>query len=175
MCPILTFKIQPVFFFPSGAGVLYPDICVNKREITPLCQRGVPQAQLAAACSDLSPVCLISPTKRDMMRAAVRRMSRCSPRPTGYCHPDIPPLCRRRPLLPQMEERNGKNTWRCPSQSADSEAGYWRRTHVCHCEAEHHLLRACCDENKGRRGRRGTRRGEVVWLGTEGGRMWHYY
>lgn len=27
---------------------------------------------------------------------------------------------------------------------------------------------ACCDENKGRRGRRGTRRGELVWLGTEG-------
>lgn len=130
--------------------------------------KGVPEAQLAAACSDLSPVCPISPTKRDMMRAAVRSMSRCSLTPTGYCHPDIPPLCRRRPLLLQMEERNDKNTWRCPSQSADSEAGYWRSAHVCHCEAEHHLLRACCDENKGRTGRRGTRRGEVVWLGTEG-------
>lgn len=104
-----------------------------------------------------------------MMRSAVRSMGRCSPKSTGYCHRDIPPLGRRRPLLLQMEERNDKNTWRCPSQSADSEAGYWRRAHVCHREAaEHHLLRACCDENKGRRGRRGTRRGEVVWLGTEG-------
>lgn len=87
-----------------------------------MCQRDVPEAQLAAACSDLSPVYPISPTKKDMMRAAVRRMSRCSPKPTGYCHPDGPPLCRRRPRLLRMEERNDKNTWRCPSQSADSEA-----------------------------------------------------
>ncbi len=59
-----------------------------------------------------------------------------------------------------------KNTWRCPDQSADSPAGYWLRAPVCHCrpsKAEHHLLRACCDENKDRRGRRGMgRRGWCV-------------
>lgn len=76
-------------------------------------------------------------------------------------------------------DENGKkkqkkqNTWRCPDRSADSLAGYWLRAPVCHCrpsKAEHHLLRACCDENKGRRGRRGMGRAGV--LGCGGGVGW---
>ena len=87
------------------------------------------------------------------------------------CRPDIPPLCRCLPaclLLLRMERKNDKNTWRCPDQSADSPAGYWLRGAVRHCrpsKAEHHLLRACCDENKDRRGRRGMGRRGDVWVG----------
>lgn len=126
--------------------------------------------------SDLSLVYPISPTaprreawcglQRDLQPAATHR------RPV--CRPDIPPLCRcrrRRLLLLRMEKRNDKNTWRCPGQSADSPAGYWLRAPVCHCwpsKAEHHLLRACCDENKDRRGRRGMGRRGDVWVGRWG-------
>lgn len=89
------------------------------------------------------------------------------------------------PLLLRMEKKNDKNTWRCPDQSADSPASYWLRAPVCHCrpsKAKHHLLRACCDENKGRRGRRGGGAwGEWGWgggggcVGGEmGGGTWHY-
>ena len=94
-----------------------------------------------------------------------------------FFRPDIPTLCRCRRRLPaslpasllllRMERKNDKNTWRCPDQSADSPAGYWLRAPVRHCrpsKAEHHLLRACCDENKDRRGRRGMgRRGMCGW------------
>lgn len=74
-------------------------------------------------------------------------------------------------LLLRMERKNDKNTWRCPDQSADSPAGYWLRAPVRHCrpsKAEHHLLRACCDENKDRRGRRGMGRRGDVWVGRWG-------
>lgn len=75
-----------------------------------------------------------------------------------------------------------QNTWRCPDQSADSPAGYWLSAPVCHCrpsKAEHHLLRARCDENKDGRGRRGIGWGRGVWVGGGGGggvggHYWHH-
>lgn len=141
--------------------------------------------QLAAVYGDLSLVYPISPR-------APRRQAWCGlqseifqPAATHHhhhhrplCRPEIPPLCRCRRLLLflRIEKKNDKNTWRCPDQSADSPAGYWLRAPVCHCrpsKAEHHLLQAC-DENKGKRGRRGDggtgRRGEGVW----GVVTWHY-
>lgn len=161
--------------FPSDARVLYPDIRANKREITRLCQRGVPEAQLAAACCDLSPVHPISPTDRDMVRAAVRSMSSCSPKPTGCCHPDGPALCRRRPLLLQMEERNDKNTWRSPSQSADSEAAIGgERTPVTIRSRAPSAPGLLWWEQRQERAAGHQARGGCL-AGDRGGRTWHYY
>lgn len=113
-------------------------------------------------------------------RLCMRSVSRCLRETHGavcreipgllhLSQPSTPQLCHRHPLLLLMEEKNDKNTWRCPNQSADSEAVYWRRAHACHCrpcKAEHHLLQACCDENKGRRGRRALGEGGGMVLRT---------
>lgn len=139
--------------------------------------------QLTAVYSDLSLVYPIShraPRREawcglhgDLQPAATHH------RPTGLSPRYSSAVCACLPACSSYGWRRKmiKNTWRCPDQSADSPAGYWLRATVCHCrpsKAEHHLLRACCDENKGRRGRRGMGRrgGECGW--GRGGGTWHY-
>jgi len=92
----------------------------------------------------------------------------------GCVRPDIPPLSACLPAPPtdgEGRENNDKEkrekktpgavqtSQLIPQQTIGCER---LSVTVGPSKAEHHLLRACCDENKGRRGRRG--------MGAKGGR-----
>lgn len=107
-------------------------------------------------------------SERGMMRSAQRSPKTCCNPPPTALSPRYSAALSPPSAPPTDGGENDTNTWRCPDQSADSPAGYWLRAPVCHCrpsKAEHHLLRACCDENKDRRGwrGRGRRGGDGGW------------
>lgn len=122
---------------PISPTVLRGDACRCLRRDSPSCRP-------AAAREESAAVSLQRSVSSAAAAAAAVASSSSSP---------SPPL-----LLLRLEEKNYNNTWRCPGQSADSPAGYWLAGAVCHrgpsrAEQRHHLLRACCDENKDRGGR----------------------
>lgn len=150
-------------------------MCRLRVPISPMVRRGdacrclrrdSPSCRPAAAREESAAVSLQRSVSSAAAAAAAAVASSSSSSPS-------PPL-----LLLRLEKKNYNNTWRCPGQSADSPAGYWLAGAVCHrgpsrAEQRHHLLRACCDENKDRGGRSeegGSRRGQgFERCGGEGG------